>query len=305
MPQKDLPKQNEAMGSNAWLQHLTGLSILVSSIACAQSMPVSAIVTDKEFKPVSDLRKEQFDLRVDGKETSLNDFRKDTAPVSVVIVLDASSNMKSVLEQSQATLQKFFTRARPDDEYALVVSQGYKKSWVEVPFTSDPDRIRKGFSNVTADGAAPLFDSLETALDLVKQGKNAHRVILAIADGFDTRSQTKFKKLRSDVLESNASLYGLEVFAGRAHEDVDSETLKELVELSGGVFFDDVSAKQFAEYFGNLDPHQRYVLTFQTSGVGHDHKQHWLDVRIHGTESTKSKVFWRHAYLDASLPKGN
>jgi VWFA-related protein len=301
-------EQNWAMSFSGSLPRLAGLLIIVgSSMGAGQlyaqnpapRVSVTTIVVDKDYKPLSDLREEQFELRVDGKETPLSDFRKDAGPVSAVIVLDASSNMKSVLEQSQDALQGFFRWAGPDDEYALVVSQGYNKSWIEVPFTSDQDRIRKGFLAVTAHGAAPLFDSLEIALDLVKQGKNDHRVVLAISDGFDKGSNIKFKKLRSDVLASTASLYALEVFAGRAHEDIDTETLEELTELSGGVFFDDVSTKRFTHYFGNLDLHQRYILTFQPASPNRDGKRHHLDVRLHDMDSNKPKVFWRPTYEDA------
>ena len=54
---------------------------------------VPAIVTDENYRPVFSLQENQFQLKVDKAATPLAGFWKDTGPLSVVIVLDASGSM--------------------------------------------------------------------------------------------------------------------------------------------------------------------------------------------------------------------
>lgn len=254
---------------------------------------VPTIVTDKDYRPIFDLQDSQFELRVDHAVTPLSGFWKETGPLSVVLVLDASGSMRPVLRRSMDALQGFLNLANPADEYALVLCK--EQSRVEVPFTSDLEAISRGFLSVTAKGSTPLFDAIEMALELIRHGKHERRAILVISDGEDTNSLINFKTVRSDVLETRAYFYVLQFWTGRGHDILGFEPLRELTELTGATFFQDVSPKRFAEYFGKLDLHQRYILAFQPN-TRNDNKQHSLEVRLRNTEIQKPRIFWRHAY---------
>lgn len=259
---------------------------------------VPAVVTDHDYHPLFDLHKDQFELRVDRAVTPVSEFWKETGPVSVVIVIDASKSMESVLERSKDALKGFLNLAQPDDEYALVLCKRHGSA--ALPFTSDLDAISESFLSVMPEGSTPLFDSLALALDLVKQAKHTRRAILVISDGLDTSSKTKFEQVRAKVLESTADLYILEFWTGHAYDLLERQPLHELADLTGGSFFDDVSPKRFAEYFADMDIHQRYVLAFHPAERAHDNRQHRLEVRLHGVTARNPKVFWRHVYTDST-----
>lgn len=259
---------------------------------------VPAVVTDKNYHPLFDLQRDQFELRVDHAPTPLSGFWTETGPVSVVLVIDASKSMKSVLARSKEALQGFLSLANPEDEYALVLCR--KRGAVTLPFTSDLREIRESVLSITPEGSTPLFDSIDLALDLVREAKNKRRAILVISDGQDTSSKTRFDKLRARVLESTAYLYALEFWTGQSYDTLETQPLRELASLTGGLFFDDVSPKRFAEYFADVDLHRQYVLAFHPAAAPHDSKQHQLEVRLRDVNTSKPKVFWRHTYTDSS-----
>lgn len=257
---------------------------------------VPAIVTDRDYRPNLDLSAENFQLMVDRSPTPIVGFWKETGPISVVVVLDASGSMGSVLRRSREALEGFFNLAHPDDEYALVVCRDQAR--IEVPYTQNVNEIADAILRSTAQGSTPLFDSLELALDLVPRGRHQRRAILVISDGEDTSSRTRFASLRSRILESAAYLYVLQFWTGGRADEVKFETLQELSALTGGVHFDDASPRRFAAYLSRLDLHQRYMLAFRPTGEPHDGKQHRLDVRLREVGVPGAKVFWRHNYVD-------
>jgi len=194
-------------------------------------------------------------------------------------------------------LQGFLSLANPDDEYALVLCK--KHGFIALPFTSDLDELTDSFLSVIPEGSTPLFDSIDLALDLVKEARHERRAILVISDGQDTSSKTKLEKLRAKVLESTAYLYALEFWTGQTFDTMEIQPLRELASLTGGLFFDDVSPKRFAEYFAEIDLHRQYVLAFHPAMTPHDNKQHQLEVRLRDVNTPKPKVFWRHVYTDS------
>lgn len=262
---------------------------------------VPTVVTDKDYRPVFNLREDQFELRVDRNVTSVEGFWKETGPVSVVVVMDASKSMKSALRHSREALQGFLKLAQPEDEYALVLCQ--QSPSVAIPFTSDLTAFSDSFSTVSPAGSTPLFDSIGLALDLVKQGRHLRRAVLVLSDGADTNSRIKLASLRSKVLESGAYLYVLKFWDGRGYDNLDPRPLHDLAALTGGLFFDDVSPKRFAEYFADIDVHQRYMLAFRSAREEHDNRQHELEVRLRDVTVPKAKVFWRHVYTDSNEPQ--
>lgn len=258
---------------------------------------VPTVVTDRNYKPVFDLREQQFELRVDRSVIPLAGFWKDTGPLSIVIVLDVSKSMRKTLLQSKEAVRGFLNLAHPDDEYAVVLCKEH--GVVEVPFTSNLRAVETAITEATAAGGTPLYDSLQLALDLVRKGQHQRKAILMITDGEDTTSRIKFKAIRNAVLETTAYLYVLQFWLPKSIEDRAPEPLQELADLTGGIFFDNVSAKRFAEYMHDLDLHQRYILAFRPAAAQHDNKRHRVRVKLQDVDHPKAKVFWRHSYLDA------
>jgi len=88
---------------------------------------------------VSDLPKESFRLFEDNVEQKVTYFAKDDAPVSIGILLDTSSSMRSKMRRSSEAAAAFFHNANPQDEFFLIEFDDRPK--LTVPFTNNPDEL--------------------------------------------------------------------------------------------------------------------------------------------------------------------
>ena len=69
----------------------------------AEQVLVNATVVNAKSQFVFDLRRSDFLLRVDRKETPIAAFSLEDEPVSAAIVIDASRSMKPAVKAAQAT----------------------------------------------------------------------------------------------------------------------------------------------------------------------------------------------------------
>lgn len=258
---------------------------------------VPVLVTNKDYRPDFSLRAENFTLQVDRKPKQLAAFTQEDRPVSVVVVFDISRSMKGAARHAKEAIGSLAALAYPGDEYALIECQG-QKGKVVVPFTPGADQVALATLDAHAGGGTPLYDSVDLALQLVKQARNERRVVFVVSDGEDTTSKTSFKQLRKELLETKAYLYVLRFWTGQSFDDFGYDDLQELTELSGGFFIDNVSPKRFAEYLSKVDFHRMYVLAFKPAAGAGDGKSHRIDVHVRGASDPHPRVFWRHSYQD-------
>lgn len=261
---------------------------------------IPAVVTSRDYRPVLDLRRDQFRVEVDRNEVPLEAFWKDAGPVSAVIVLDASGSMAGALARSREALRGFLDLAYPGDEYALVLCKDHGR--IAVPFTSNPDSITAAAFGAAAKGSTPLYDSIHLALDLVRKASQTRKAVVIISDGEDTSSRMAFRALRREVLESNAYVHILRLRSGCCMSDgIEFESLEELAALTGGVYYDNVPVKDFARYLPELDLHQRYMLAFRPEAVAGDERKHSVRVRLKGVPLSRPRLFWRHSFEGGTL----
>lgn len=287
------------------------LLIAATAVSGAQELPreprlvvrsdmvlVPAVVTDRNHRLVRDLTANNFELKVDRARMPVAGFWREQEPVSTIIVFDASGSMKPVLAHSKEAIDAFMDLARPGDEYGLVVCR--EQPSVAVPLTGDSSRISAASALTAAKGGTPLFDSISVALNLVRKGRHQRKVILVVSDGADTASRLSFGNLRSQVLETQASIYAVQFWTGQGEDEVVYRQLADLANLTGGIHLENVSDKQLTELFTRLDVHERYVLAFQPHEQVHDGKWHTIGVRLRDTDISRPHLYWRHGYADLS-----
>src|SRR3954466_744985 len=79
-------------------------------------------VRDKNGAYVTDLPKDAFTIREDGKEQAITHFaRQVDTPITVALLLDVSGSVMNVLDVEKAAAKRFFTEVmRPGDRAMLV-----------------------------------------------------------------------------------------------------------------------------------------------------------------------------------------
>ena len=147
------------------------LVIATCGVVCAQEpsttlkvdvklVNVFVTVTDEHGRPVGSLKKDNFDLKEDGREQKIAVFQKESAlPLSIVLAIDTSLSTRRDLQLELQSARRFASAIlRPVDalsvyEFSEVVSE-------LVPFTSDMKRIDHGIDHPRLGAATALYDAL-------------------------------------------------------------------------------------------------------------------------------------------------
>jgi len=253
---------------------------------------VYATVLNHDNQFMTGLDKNDFRLRIDGEDTSIEAFWMEDEPISEVVVLDASGSMRSALRSGKLALSSLFRFAHPDDEYAVVLC----KELVElaVPFTTQTEPILHWTAPLNAQGSTPLFDAVDRAVQLVRSGQHRRRVVVVITDGEDTSSRLNRLELKNRIVEADVHLYVLQLWAGSASEE--RFALQEATEATGGLFFKDVLRKRFNGILAQMDVHQQYLIAFRPKSYAGKKKFHRIQLNV----STPAGGPQLHAYYRSS-----
>src|SRR5215471_14341577 len=100
---------------------------------------VFATVLDHDGRLVTNLTKEQFEVRDDGKPQPLTQFDNTPQPIRLIVMLDVSGSMEGNLPILRDAGGQLFARLRPDD-VARVGSFGHDVT-ISESFTHDPQAL--------------------------------------------------------------------------------------------------------------------------------------------------------------------
>src|SRR5438128_9004885 len=182
---------------------LGGLMILTAGLAFGQAVPkieesvsvgyvmIPFTVLSEKGLPLTDLRKNEVRLLVDGKSVRSDMFEKsENAPVSFTILLDASGSMELAgkMDSARAAIGALLAHRRRGDDFSLFVFDESEAREL-VPFTENSSAITNALATVTPFGKTAFFDALATMPERSRLGKNPSRAIILLSDGIDNASK--------------------------------------------------------------------------------------------------------------------
>src|SRR5438270_9258983 len=183
--------------------------VLIASVAFAQDVPhvqesvsvgyvmIPFTVLGEKGVPITDLRRGEVRLLIDGKRVPSDMFEKSqNAPVSFTILLDTSGSMALAgkMDAARAAIGALIAHRRKGDDFALYVFDD-KEAHEVVPFTEDVSAIARGLGNVKPFGKTAFFDALATMPERSRLGQNPTRAIILLSDGIDNASHLKRSEL--------------------------------------------------------------------------------------------------------------
>ncbi|MBI4890149.1 MAG: VWA domain-containing protein [Acidobacteria bacterium] len=270
-----------------------------NSVLRAGRIQVNAVVMDRHERLVTSLGPGDFHLTVDKFPAKIDSFWKEDGPVSAVIVFDTSGSMAPALKRGRDALQAFLRQEYPGDEYALVVCK--EKPSLEVGFTNDVSAIAASPHLVATKGKTALYDALGMAMHVLSEARNTRKVIFVISDGIDNASRIRHQEVMRMLGESDVFLYAVEFWTSAQMDDVPPPRsyLADFADLTGGVYFGEVTPNEFIKVLSRLDIHQRYLLTFQPRRREGDGRYHKVGLQLTGdSRRQKLLLYWRHGYRD-------
>src|SRR5215468_7510131 len=265
---------------------------------------VFVTVTDSHGAPIADLKKDNFQLREDGKEQKISVFDRESAlPLSIVLAIDTSLSTRKDLPLELASARRFaHAILRPVDALSL-----YQFSEIvnEVtPFTSDLSRIDRGISRMHSGAATALYDALFLGSQALEP-RQGRKVMVVITDGGDTMSKIDYKDAVRAAQEAEAILYSIIIVPIEASAGRDTGGEHALIQLSndtGGKYYYASSIPQLDGAFRQIGDELRtqYLLAYYPSERLSESEFRRIEIAVHGVHDAASfKVRHRTGYYSS------
>jgi Ca-activated chloride channel family protein len=217
-------------------------AVLVNASPFTETVEVRLVdlavsVTDGEGRPLTGLRREQFEVFEDDVPQTLQRFEEASdAPVQLALLLDRSISMAPHLDAVAGAALGFAKAAlrTPDDQVAVFSFAGELSA--DAAFTDSALRVERALAGLVALGGTAFYDSLVQTLNNF-DGVSGHTALVVFSDGEDESSRLTFEQALEAARRAGVTIYSLglaEAFPERSARRV----LEDLaVETGGRAFF--------------------------------------------------------------------
>ncbi len=181
-------------------------------------------VTDKQGKPVRNLRPEDFRVLENGVERPIDFFQPirkhdDGRPLSVVFALDVSGSMTDAeLQRLRSAMQTFVDRLADYNSYFAVVSFAMDVRTLQ-SFTNRRDKLEKSFDRLARDQdglSTHAYDAIDESVRLIARkspkvikGKVPRRAVILVSDGFPVGDTVSPETVIERANEAETSVYSV------------------------------------------------------------------------------------------------
>ena len=250
---------------------------------------VDATVKTKDGQIMSNLKKDDFEVREDGAAQKVEVFSRAELPVNVALVLDLSDSIGPFLGPLRDAATIALAALKPEDEAALFTFS--TEAELRLPLTKDKNKIADQINTFQARGATNINDGIFVAAEyLLKAPPNGRRVIILISDdvGTDAGGQGT-RDIVTEAIAADAVLYNLKIpgYNPPATRLAASMipglvNIRKVMDATGGELFDVQDVAHLDSVFSALIQRikTRYTLGYYTMANGAEGKPHKLDVRL-------------------------
>ena len=324
----DLPGPRPGFSASRLLIALAALSLFVAAhnptppSALAQAQPqtdddfrlrvetdlvvLHATITDKDSKPVADLKQDDFKVFENGAEQKIKIFKREDIPVSVGILVDNSGSMRDKRRGVNAAALKFVQSSNERDEVFIVNFN--EESFLDADFTDSIPLLEEALEKIDARGGTALYDAIDMSLEHMKDRATLDKkVLIAITDGEDNASRVSLEQIVQSVEHSNVMIYTVGLLSGQngRSDRRAKRALQEVSKASGGaVFFpenpDDVL--YVASEIAN-DIRNQYVIAYTPANLKKDGTFRKVEIKVNNTRRGKLNVRTRTGYYAEAIPR--
>ncbi|MFQ5663151.1 MAG: VWA domain-containing protein [Terriglobia bacterium] len=282
---------------------------------------VDVTVMDRDGNLIGGLRREHFRVYQDGVEQEIVAFAPTEAPLTTVLLVEASPALGYLLYQNLETAYLFLNQLRKGDWIALV---GYDiKPRVEVDFTQDRRAIIGGLRKMQYGSGrfseVALYDALADTLDRLKEVDGKKSIVIIAGGvppdvfgrgGIDTISKLTWDQVRRIARQHSVTIFAIGLswpierylerragFGGRVGPQLldvrmGEAQLKDLAEQTGGRAYFPRFIGQLPNIYGEIGAMLRnqYSLAFRPKNFRPDGQFHKIKVKLVGPDGKPLKV---------------
>jgi Ca-activated chloride channel family protein len=247
-------------------------------------VPVPASVFDNRGAAVTDLKLEDFELRVDGQVKQISELSRSESPVRMAMLFDNSGSLLASRGLEKQAAKRFFGQVlRPFDQAAIYsVSTEY---YLAQPLTSDIRRLEQTIESFgKPEGGTALFDAIVEAAIYLRPSRG-RKVIVIVSDGADTISHLDFETTMQRVLREDCEVYVVQtgLYANANVRDLAAEKRMEAITLlTGGAVHLPKDSGDLEEAFIQIaaDLAQQYVLSYYATQETRDGRYHTIALSV-------------------------
>jgi len=247
-------------------------------------VPVPASVVDSKGYALTNLKLEDFELRVDGEVKPIREMSYAETPVRLAMLFDNSGSLLAFRDIEKQAASGFFRRVlRPIDMAAIYsVSTDY---YLAQPLTNDVRRLEQtinGFGK--PEGGTALLDAIVDAGRYLRP-YSGRKVIVIVSDGADTVSQLPFETALQRVLTEDCEVYVVQtgLYESANVRDLAAERRMQTLSMqTGGAIYVPHTPLDLQTAFEEIavDLAQQYVLSYYAVEQTRDGQFHSLDLRV-------------------------
>ena len=242
-----------------------------------------------------ELTSEDFEVLEEGVPQELSYFADEKTPVTVLMLLDASSSIQRSLKGVRFAAVNFLRRLRVGDTAAVAFFNHELR--FATTFTDDQTLLAGGVKSMRASGLTALYDSVLTSLERLST-IDGRKALLVFSDGADSwpaegGSESTMKDAFEGGKLSDASIYAIG-FLGAMPQGygVNRGFLKRLSLESGGRAFFPKGTKELNKVFNQIHTElsSQYRMAYMPKNTEKDGGWRNIEVRIKGTTDLAART---------------
>ena len=247
-------------------------------------VPIPATVLDARGFAVTNLKVEDFELRIDGSPKPISELSRTETPVRLVMLFDNSGSLSAAREfEKRAAMHFFGSVMRPLDQAAIFsVSTDVI---LAQPLTSDIMLLQRTIESFgRPEGSTALFDAIAEGAAYLKpyQGR---RVIVIVSDGKETTSRLDFETTLQRIVGDDCQVYVVQtgLYENANVRDLAAERrMEEFTSQTGGAVYIPKTIADLDAAFGQIaaDLAQQYVLSYYPADDKRDGQYHSVSLRV-------------------------
>jgi len=171
------------------------------------------VIDKKTGRVVGDLKKEDFELSDNGVKQQISYFSRDELPLSIILLLDVSGSVRSIIHDIRDGALNALQRLKPDDQVAVMAFS--ERILLAQDFTKDRAAVSRKIEEVTATSVLGSGTFLGAAMEdaafhmQTAPTPTSRRVIIVITDNIAPSIAAQQRSALSDLFESGTVVYGL------------------------------------------------------------------------------------------------
>ncbi len=245
---------------------------------------IPASVVDPFGRAITDLKVEDFELKIDGEVKTIGELTRSETPVHVALLFDNSYSLSAAREFEKQAAVRFFQRVvRPIDR-AAVYSISTMPTLSQA-LTNDVPRLVRTVEHFGApEGATALFDAVAQAADYMRP-LTGRKVLVLVSDGTDTVSDASFDEAVNRALRAECQVYVVQtrqVEDPNLHDPVSEQRMYRLTEQTGGAVYIPRAVEELDAVFTqiSLDLSQQYLLSYYPQEERRDKYFRFIGLRV-------------------------